>query len=254
MMKQLNINKMNYLNFNTMRTLAFTMLMFLTLSLKAQFKEVVRFMGIPVDGPKSEINSKLENKGFTYNGDDDFLNGRFNGEDVNVFVHTNNGIVDRIMVVYANPINESNIKIKFNTLVRQFENNDKYMSSEENQYIGDDVDISYEMLVNKKRFEASFHQCYTKEEIDVIKPYINDNYEILIEAFKQSFSDYMEQEGVAFGDDREENVNGLMMLFSLYYAINNDVWFMISESNRYDYFNINIYYDNLSNRPNGEDL
>ena len=198
--------------------------------------------------------SKLEKKGFTYNREEDWLEGRFNGEQVGVFVHVNNDVVDRIMVATSNPVSETDIKIKFNTLVSQFENNDKYMPVEENQYIGDDVDISYEMSINNKRFQASFHQCYTKEEIDVIKPYIDDNYEILMEAFKQSFSDYMEQEGVAFGDDREENVNGLMMLFSLYYAINNDVWFMISESNRYNYYNINIYYDNLSNRPNGEDL
>ena len=241
-------------NYKTMRKLVFALLMLLTLSLKAQFKEVVRFMGIPVDGPKSEMISKLEKKGFTYNKKEDWLEGRFNGEDVSVFVHTNNELVDRIMVATSNPVSETDIKIKFNTLVRQFENNDKYMPAEEDQCIGEDVNISYEMSVKKKRFQASFHQCYTKEEIDVIRPYINDNYEILMEAFNQSFSDFMEEEGIAFGDDREENVNGLLMLFSLYYAINNDVWFMISESNRYNYYNINIYYDNLSNRPNGEDL
>ena len=241
-------------NYKTMRKLVFALLMLLTLSLKAQFKEVVRFMGIPVDGPKSEMISKLEKKGFTYNKKEDWLEGRFNGEDVSVFVHTNNELVDRIMVATSNPVSETDIKIKFNTLVRQFENNDKYMPAEEDQCIGEDVNISYEMSVKKKRFQASFHQCYTKEEIDVIRPYINDNYEILMEAFNQSFSDFMEEEGIAFGDDREENVNGLLMLFSLYYAINNDVWFMISESNRYNYYNINIYYDNLSNRHNGEDL
>jgi hypothetical protein len=245
---------MKNLNYKIMRKLVFALLMLLTLSLKAQFKEVVRFMGIPVDGPKSEMISKLEKKGFTYNKKEDWLEGRFNGEDVSVFVHTNNELVDRIMVATSNPVSETDIKIKFNTLVRQFENNDKYMPAEEDQCIGEDVNISYEMSVKKKRFQASFHQCYTKEEIDVIRPYINDNYEILMEAFNQSFSDFMEEEGIAFGDDREENVNGLLMLFSLYYAINNDVWFMISESNRYNYYNINIYYDNLSNRPNGEDL
>lgn len=245
---------MKKVNYRILRTVIITTVVFLSLSVKAQFKEVVRFMGIPVDGSKSEMISKLENKGFTYNRDDDYLDGRFNGENVNVLVHTNNGVVDRIVVVSADPVNESNIKIKFNTLVRQFENNDKYMPADENQYIGDDVDISYEMAVKNKRFQASFHQCYTKEEIDVIRPYINDNYEVLTEAFKQSFSEYMEEKEIAFGDDREENVNGLMMLFSLYYAMNNDVWFMISESNRYNYYNIVIYYDNLSNMPNGEDL
>ena len=245
---------MTRLNYKTMRTLAFTMLMFLTLSLKAQFKEVVRFMGIPVDGPKSEMISKLEKKGFTYNREEDWLEGRFNGEQVGLFVHTNNDVVDRIMVATSNPVSETDIKIKFNTLVSQFENNEKYMPAEENQFIGDNVDISYEIMVNNKRFQASFHQCYTKEEIDVIRPYINDNYEVMMDAFKQSFSEYLEEEGIAFGENREDNVEGLLMMFALYYAMNNDVWFMISESNRYNYYNINIFYDNLSNRPNGEDL
>ena len=51
------------LNNNIMRKLAFTLLMFLTLSLNAQDK-VMKFMGIPIDGSKSEMIDKLMGKGF----------------------------------------------------------------------------------------------------------------------------------------------------------------------------------------------
>lgn len=54
---------MNSKNYITMRKIAFALLMFLTLSLKAQ-DNVMKFMGIPIDGPKSEMIDKLQKKGF----------------------------------------------------------------------------------------------------------------------------------------------------------------------------------------------
>ena len=54
---------MKNLNYKTMRKLAFTLLMFLTLSLNAQ-DNVMKFMGIPIDGSKSEMIDKLMGKGF----------------------------------------------------------------------------------------------------------------------------------------------------------------------------------------------
>lgn len=238
-------------NINTMKRVLVLILLFVVLSMNAQ-NEVVRFMGIPVDGTKAEMISKLEKKGFIYNKKEDWLEGRFNGEEVAVFVHTNNELVDRIMVASSNPVSETDIKIKFNTLVSQFENNDKYMPGEEDQYIGEDVDISYEMSIRNKRFQASFHQTYSKEEIEAIRPYIEDHYDDLVDTFNNSV--FLRDEGIVLGDNREENVNGFLMMFSLNYALGNVVWFMISESNRYNQYNINIFYDNLSNRPNGEDL
>lgn len=48
-----------------MRKLVFALLMLFTLSLNAQeIEKVFQFMGIPIDGPKSEMISKLEEKGF----------------------------------------------------------------------------------------------------------------------------------------------------------------------------------------------
>ena len=53
----------------------------------------VQFMGIPVDGTKSEMISKLRGKGFSYNRNTDELSGRFNGRNVILKVVENNGKV-----------------------------------------------------------------------------------------------------------------------------------------------------------------
>lgn len=66
---------------------------------------------------------KLKAKGFQYNSSGDYLTGEFNGRDVRISVVTNNNKVYRIMVVDDNNSDETSIKIRFNTLCRQFENN-----------------------------------------------------------------------------------------------------------------------------------
>lgn len=248
---------MKNINYKMMRKAMVALLMLLILSLSAQNiqnPQVVKFMGIPIDGTKSEMITQLKKKGFTYDRENDWLEGRFNGESVRIFVHTNNEVVDRIMVSYANTVNESNIKVEYNELVYQFENNEKYYSSEEDQYISDDVDISYEMSIKSKRFQASFHQCYTKIEMEEIRQSIYDNYE----AFMETASDEIEsikEYGLFSDDDKETNVNTLVTMMALDYSMNNVVWFMIFESrDRYNQYYINIFYDNLRNRPNGEDL
>lgn len=55
--------------------------------------DVTKFLGIPVDGPKSEMIRKLKAKGFILNGENanEFLTGRFNGMDVRVYISTENG-------------------------------------------------------------------------------------------------------------------------------------------------------------------
>ena len=120
-------------------------------------REVTRFLGIPVDGTKAEMTSKLKEKGFTSVLGTDVLEGEFNGKDVYVFVQTNNRKVWRIAVVDKNKCDETQIKINFNNLCRQFENNSKYFGVGD-QTIPENENISYEMSVNKKRYEAAFCQ------------------------------------------------------------------------------------------------
>ena len=134
-------------------------------------KEVTKFMGIPVDGSPTEMIKKLKAKGFKT--DEDFIQavkrgsvdwdgpelliGRFNGEKVRVFLGVEKNKVWRIYLSDKDSRDETQIKIRFNTLVRQFENNDKYVYFYE-QTIADDEDISYQMTVNKKQYKAIFAQ------------------------------------------------------------------------------------------------
>ncbi|MCI7661906.1 MAG: hypothetical protein MSS40_04655 [Bacteroidales bacterium] len=134
-------------------------------------KEVTKFMGIPVDGSPTEMVKKLKAKGFKT--DEKFmqpikqglidwdgpevLTGRFNGEKVLLGLLVEQNKVWRICISDKNTRDETQIKIRFNTLVRQFENNDKYLYFYE-QTIADDEDISYQMTVNKKQYEAIFAQ------------------------------------------------------------------------------------------------
>ena len=135
-------------------------------------KEVTKFLGIPVDGSPTEMIKKLKAKGFTT--DEDFmqavelglidwdgpevLTGRFNGERVRVYIVVETNKVWRIALKDKKDRDETQIKIRFNTLVRQFEGNGKYVPLVDEQTIADDEDISYQMTVNKKQYQAGFVQ------------------------------------------------------------------------------------------------
>lgn len=135
-------------------------------------KEVTQFMGIPVDGSPTEMIKKLKAKGFTTDEDvmrdvkqglidldgPEVLTGRFNGEYVRLYLNVGTNNVWRISLVDKNSRDETQIKIRFNTLVRQFEGNGKYVPYVDEQTIADDEDISYQMTVNKKQYQAGFVQ------------------------------------------------------------------------------------------------
>lgn len=122
-------------------------------------KDVTTFLGIPVDGTKAEMIEKLKAKGFTSHPFlEDVLTGEFNGEDVLISVVTNNNMVYRIFVLDENSRDEAQIRIRFNTLCRQFQNNERYMSSSDEKKIPEDEDISYEMSVHDKQYEAVYFQ------------------------------------------------------------------------------------------------
>lgn len=120
--------------------------------------DVTRFLGIPIDGTKAEMISKLKAKGFSsVSGVDGMLEGEFNGKNVYVNVQTNNRKVWRIGVSDKSSCDETQIKINFNNLCGQFENNSKYAGNGD-QTIPESEDISYEMTVNNKRYQAIFLQ------------------------------------------------------------------------------------------------
>ena len=228
-----------------MKKLIFSLLAtLLTLSLYAQ-NDVTTFLGIPVDGFKSEMRQKLIAKGFTPKklGTKEYLEGEFNGTDVLIYIVTNNNKVYRIMVCDANTQDEANIKIRFNRLVNQFKNNKKYTSLD--QYtISETEDISYEMNVHKKNFDALFYQNPDMEKVDTLALQ-NKIREQLLKKYKpeqlENPTEEMNQEAQAIAMSI-----GMDMIFK------KPVWFRICE--HYGKYFITIFYDNEYNHANGEDL
>lgn len=130
-----------------------TFMMILSVPLFAQ--NTIKFLGIPIDGTKQQMITALESKGFEYNHEYDILSGEFNGTDVDILIQTVNNEVWRLAICDRSGTSEENIKIIFNILFRQFLDNGKYYLTDGN-IIDEDEDISYEMIVRDKRYEASF--------------------------------------------------------------------------------------------------
>lgn len=202
------------------KTFLMALMVMLSVAAYAQ-RSVTKFLGIPVDGTKSEMIRKLEAKGFRYDSSTDILEGEFNGRNVYVGVVTNKGKVWRIGLSDVTSSSETNIHIRFNKLVEQFNRNSKYFKFPVDDYmIPENEDISYEMTVNNKRYEAGYYQLAVPN--DVLE---GDNEEV----------DY----GIT-GENSSEAVS------------KRSVWFMINED--YGEYRILMYYDNEYNHANGEDL
>lgn len=228
--------------------LTVVMLFVFSTALYAQ-KDVTKFLGIPVDGTKTAMIQKLKAKGFQYNSSGDYLTGEFNGRDVRISIVTNNNKVYRIMVVDDNNSDETSIKIRFNTLCRQFENNKKYEPmTDKEQTIPDDEDLSYEMTVNNKRYEAVFYQI---SPLDTVAIY-NESKQSLLDKYTQEQLDNPTEEISAAIRLNYRNNRLDIGLQNLFAMTNNFVWFMITEHAGKYY--ITIYYDNEYNHADGEDL
>jgi len=207
--------------------------------------DVTKFMGIPVDGSKSAMIQKLKGKGFTYHQTGDYLSGRFNGYDVKLCVLTENNKVYRIGIEDATACNESEIKIRFNRLVGQFEKNDNYEHIlGTNQYIPEEEDISHEMTFNSKRYEASFFQRLNMSGQDSIQ-FVNNLRNHLLKQFTEEQI-----------QDTTKTVREQVVFVSMNYYFDliskKNVWFMINEE--WGNYKILMFYDNKKNQADGEDL
>jgi len=223
-----------------MKKLFVFLLLLISMTATAQ-KDVTKFLGIPVDGSKTTMIQKLKAKGFVYNQKNDILTGQFNDYDVIISVVTNNNKVSRIVVADKNEVDESNIKIRFNKLCGQFERNKKYVSMED-QRIPDDEDISYRMIVDKKRYEAIFYKIPETFDSLTMAKEVGD---IVLSRFKKEELD----------NPTEEILNELEELkrdYSLNLLSKSPVWFLIDEV--YGKYRIIMYYDNEYNKSDGEDL
>ena len=222
------------------------LVMILSVAAFAQ-KNVTQFLGIPVDGTKAAMMQKLKAKGYTYNAKLDCLEGEFNGRDVTLHIVTNNNKVWRIRVSDAYPTrNEADIRVRFNTLCRQFSKNGKYMPVDiTGEFeIGEDEDISIQMSLYNKRYEAAYYQITEadKDTTGIQEWYID-----------RILKEYGEEEWESMSET-EKQMASMNMAFDymLEKVIKKSVWFMISE--QYGLYVINMFYDNEYNHSNGEDL
>ena len=238
------------------RILSLAVLLMVSVASFAQ-AQVTRFMGIPVDGFKKDMIQKLEAKGFEFDKTNDCLTGEFNGTDVLLYVVTNNNKVCRIMLCDKNVMDEGDIKIRFNNLCHQFGNNERYISlADEDQTIPEETDISYEMDVHNKKFDALFYQKVDYSLVDTlaVKELIKNNVEELIKNDKELSTDSL---GNKISEETLGKVKDVMSETAFKIALSKmqfemPVWFRICEYGGKYY--ITMYYDNEYNRANGEDL
>ena len=205
----------------------------------AQNKDVTTFLGIPVDGTVSSMKQKLVSKGFVPKkvGTNEFLEGEFNGCDVNVYICTNKNKVYRIMLADNNKVDEAQIKIRFNNLVKQFENNKRYHAFADYS-LSDKEDISYEMTVHNKIYAAYYLQDPDFENIDAkIQTAIEEKYS----------AEELKNPSETVKNDIKDITNKI-----LGYHFMKRVWFCIERYN--GEYGICMFYDNEYNRANGEDL
>lgn len=237
----------------------------------------IKFLGIPIDGTEAQFTTKLKSKGFTYNPRYESYSGQFNGSTVNVYIHTNHNLVDRVYVSFP-PTNEDGIRVEFNRLLAQFNNTGKYLNLSMNEEIPETDDISYEITVNNKRYQASFtyidtdrdpvvftnalidkfSDFFSEEDLAKLKEYIKKSVDApddQREALQAEMLAEMQSMGLAPGenDDPEKALEFLaLFLDGMKSLADGDVWFMIHEN--YGRYNIGLYYDNLHNQAHGEDL
>lgn len=251
--------------------LTFVLSLFCLLSF-GQNSGTLKFLGIPIDGTESSFAEKLKNKGFVYSSYYDGYRGQFNGQTVTVYIHTNHNLVDRVYVSFPKTT-ERSIKNDFNTLLRQFKHNNKYTDLSFNEEIPETEDISYEMSINDKHYQASF--CYFDPNRDpaslidplcdeLVKSFPSELVEQMRSTMKDSLNSSDEEQQAAIEDALPalyEKINSdpekmVLYIATILDAMNSladgEVWFTIHESG--GQYNLGLYYDNCHNRPNGEDL
>lgn len=208
-----------------------------TMQAQEEEKDVTKFLGIPVDGYKPAMIEKLKAKGFTpVLAGEDLLEGEFNGTDVYVNIMTNNLKVWQIMLRDKYTLDESTIKIRFNRLCEQFENNPKYIprtKPNKEQTIPDDEHLSYEMAVNNKGYAAFYSQVPDSVTKEQALGYLTGPIEEV---------------------SPEKMLERASILRKCYMAAQNKrVGFMLVEESAGKY-RIYMFYENEYNKANGEDL
>ena len=153
-------------------------------------------------------------------------------------------MADRIAYI-ERKTNETDIKIRYNRLCQQFIENQNYITlyGIDDYIIPEDEDLSYEIIVNKKNYEASFYQ--KPQDIDTIN-------------LEQKFNSLLTKK---YSKEQIDNPSDEIIKTMLKEGVNlifdaiekKSVWFTIKEEG-YDKYKIIMFYDNEYNKANGEDL
>ena len=212
---------------------------------------VVKFLDIPVDGTKSEMISRIKEKGFGYYSGKDCLYGKYNGKYVDVFIETNHGAVYWVIVKYYTG-SEMNVIDEYNELLEQFNRNKKYITPRENVKIPRGEHIAYEMSMNHKRYSATYYylspDVFTTEEADRIRAVMDRVRGASRDSIKAHSSD------IAISLLPEDWSDEYLMEYNTKWPtlLNGQVWFAIVPDD--GEFTITINYQNVNNSPDGEDL
>lgn len=197
----------------------------------------LKFMGIPITGSKADFAEALKTKGFKAYFNDEPLEGIFNGENVKVYISTNHDVVDRIKVYYPAISEENNTRIKYNTLLARFNRNAKYVSLAPRQEIPADERLYWKLNENTKYYDVAFFYLYPDTTPETWKQEFNEAYGKRYKKPVETLS-YEELEEVL-----------LSLPTKVTAQISGIVWFTLVSTHT-----IVINYDNLKNRPRGEDL
>ena len=140
-----------------------------------------------------------------------------------------------------NTVDEAQIKIRFNSLVSQFENNKRYIPLDKFT-LSDEEDISYEMTVHNKSYEALFFQVPSEESLTLASQ----------KAHNELLSKYTEAELKNPSEEITKEIQNTKTKIGTELMLMKPVWFKITRVDG-EYY-ICMYYDNEYNHANGEDL
>ena len=225
-------------------------------------REVTKFLGIPVDGTKQSMIQKLKAKGFTYDQQKDRLYGEFNGEEVSIAVQTNGNKVWRIVITDEIDRSENQIRIRFNNLVNQFENNNKYMPYKDSQTLSDNENIGHEISVRDKQYAAIFYQ-YSKDAPEfsdtlTLQKEYGERYAKELKQIEEYLSQFTEEQLENPTEEMMENSKKILYQSVQSVMTMNDliskkvVWFTIGGA--YGKYYITMFYENGYNEADGSDL
>ena len=231
----------------------------------------IKFLGIPVDGTEQQMITSLKGKGFRYDSSIEGYRGQFNGENVQVYIHTNHNLVDRIYVAFPYTSSEAEIKNRFNRLISQFDKSNKYISLWGNDPIPSDENVATEMIVRDKHYQASYR--YMNPDIDpeslmniMVDKMTSDlseedatRFRALADAFMNSSEEEQDEvvtqmlENAENTEDTPETIESFFKVISNFESLmTGEVWFTIHR--HVGRYYIGLYYDNLANKADGEDL